>query len=110
MAKYLFVETRDPFENRDCDSFYELVQGVAGEGNQAQVYLIQNGVLPARKGSRYSEVFDKLANSDVKIHADEFSLRERGIQNSNLLSQVKVSELKDLVNWILEPGTKIVWH
>ena len=110
MAKYLFVETRDPFENRDCDSFYELIQGVAAEGNQAQVFLIQNGVLPARKGSRYSEVFDKLAKSDVKIHADGFSLRERGIQGSNLISEVRVSALKDLVNWVLEPGTKIIWH
>jgi sulfur relay protein TusB/DsrH len=110
MAKYLFVETRDPFEHRDCDSFYELVQGVVAEGNQARLFLIQNGVLPARKGNRYSEVIDKLAQSEVKIHVDPFSLRERGIQRSNLLNQIKVSEFQDLVSWMLEPGTKIVWH
>ncbi|MCI0416659.1 DsrE family protein [bacterium] len=110
MGKYLFVETRDPFENRDCDSFYELVQGIAADGNQTQLFLIQNGVMPARKGSRFEEVIDKLNKSQVQIHADGFSLRERGIRGANLLKPVKVSGMEELVQWILEPDTKIVWH
>ena len=52
MAKYLLIETRDPFEASDVGFCHDLARRLAAEGNQVILYLVQNGVLPARPGAR----------------------------------------------------------
>lgn len=108
MAKYLFIESRDPFDSSDSEYFSELVQGISNRGNETTLFLVQNGVLPARKGSRHNDVISKLIKDNVKVLADGFSLRERAI--SNLLDGVDVLDMDRLVELLLEPGTKAIWH
>src|SRR5205085_2530087 len=44
MAKYLVVETRDPFDSNDVDDIYELATGLADDdSNDVTVFLVQNG-------------------------------------------------------------------
>lgn len=108
MAKYLLIESRDPFDSADSQYFPELVLGISARGNDTVLFLVQNGVLPARKGSNHNELITKLLQSKVKVLADGFSLRERAI--SNLLDGVEVSDMDRLVDLLLEPGTKAIWH
>lgn len=108
MAKYLLIESRDPFDSSDSEYFSELVQGIANRENETTLFLVQNGVLPARKGSRNNEVISKLIKGNVKVLADGFSLRERAI--SSPLDGVEVSDMDRLVELLLEPGTKAIWH
>ena len=108
MAKYLLIESRDPFDSSDSEYFSELVQGISKRGNETTLFLVQNGVLPARKGSRHNEVISNLIKGNVKVLADGFSLRERAI--SNLLDGVEVADMDRLVEMLLEPGTKAIWH
>lgn len=108
MAKYLLIESRDPFDSADSEYFSELVQGISGRGNETTLFLVQNGVLPARKGSRHNETISKVIKGNVKVLADGFSLRERAI--SNLLDGVEASDMDQLVELLLEPGTKTIWH
>jgi len=108
MAKYLFIESRDPFDSSDSVYFSELVQGISGRGNEATLFLVQNGVLPLRRGSKHNETIAKFIKGKVKVLADGFSLRERAI--SNLLDGVEVSDVDRLVELLLEPGTKAIWH
>ena len=49
MAKYLLIESRDPFETNDVGYFYDLAAGLAQKGNTVTLFLVQNGVLPARR-------------------------------------------------------------
>ena len=50
MAKYLLIESRDPFESNDVAFAYGLASDLAKEGNEVTLFLVQNGVLPARPG------------------------------------------------------------
>jgi sulfur transfer complex TusBCD TusB component (DsrH family) len=108
MAKYLVIESRDPFDSSDSGYFSELVQGIAGRGNQTTLFLVENGVLPACKDAKYSDVIIKLIQNKVEVLADGFSLKERAI--SNLADGVQVANIDRLVDLLLEPDTKAIWH
>jgi sulfur relay (sulfurtransferase) DsrF/TusC family protein len=108
MAKYLFIESRDPFDSSDSEYFSELVQGISNRGNEATLFLVQNGVLPLRRGSKHNETISNLIKGEVKVLADGFSLKERGI--NKLVEGVETSDIDRLVELLLEPGIKAIWH
>jgi sulfur transfer complex TusBCD TusB component (DsrH family) len=108
MAKYLLIESRDPFDSSDTEYFSELVQGIARRGNETTLFLVQNGVLPARRGAKHNETISRLMQSNVQVLADGFSLRERAI--GSLVDGVKVSDMNELVDLLLGSGTKAIWH
>jgi intracellular sulfur oxidation DsrE/DsrF family protein len=108
MAKYVFIESRDPFDSSDSQYFAELVEGISNRGNETTLFLVQNGVLPLRRGSKHNETISKLVNGKVKVLADGFSLNERGI--NNLVDGVETSDMGRLVDLLLEPGAKAIWH
>ena len=110
MAKYLLIESRDPFETNDVGTyFYDLAAGLAKEGNEVTLFLVQNGVLPARKSAKSEPLCSKLAQSGVTVLADEFSLRERGIPAARLATGVKAAPLDVVVDQLAE-GRKALWH
>lgn len=108
MARCIFIESRDPFDSSDSGYFSELIQGVSDQGSQTTLFLVQNGVLPVRKGSKHSELISKLIKSKVKILADRFSLKERAIRT--VVDGVEVTDIDRLVDLVLEPGNKAIWH
>ena len=108
MAKYLFIESRDPFDSSDAVSFTELVQGVAARGNETVLFLMQNGVLPARKGSKHSDRISQLLKSKIKVLADDFAVKERAI--GKLVEGVETANMDQFVKLLMESGTKAIWH
>jgi sulfur relay (sulfurtransferase) complex TusBCD TusD component (DsrE family) len=106
MANYLIIESRDPFDSNDVANSYELAVGLAKEGNAVTLFLVQNGVLPARK-SKHSSMLGEVAKAGVEVLADEFSLRERGM--SKLIDGVRSTPL-DVVVDRLADGSKAIWH
>jgi predicted peroxiredoxin len=108
MAKYLLIESRDPFESTEVAHQLDLAASLAREGNEVTLFLVQNGVLPARRGAR-SDALARLADGGVEVLADEFSLRERGIAADRLAPGVKAAPLDVLIDQ-LEAGRKAVWH
>lgn len=108
MSKYLFIESRDPFESHDACLFYDLARGQVKEGSKVTMFLIQNGVLPARRDSIYADRLAELVESGVSVWADEFSLRERAIRR--LAEGVQPADVGRLVTLALTEGTKTLWH
>src|SRR5205807_1064810 len=108
MAKYLLVESRDPAETNDVGYFYDLATNLAGAGHTVTLFLVQNGVFPARR-SAMSEPLGRAAQIGVEVLADEFSLRERGISSDRLTSGVKPAPLDVVVDHLTE-GRKALWH
>ena len=108
MADYLLIESRDPFEFRDTVFCAYLVRRLADTGNRVTIFLVQNGVLPARAGAG-SAVLPLLAQAGVEIFADDFSLRERGISSERLQPGIKPCAI-DLVIDRLAAGAKVIWH
>ena len=108
MAKYLLIESRDPFDSTDSATYCELARSLVKEGNTVTLMLVQNGVLPARK-SKLSEQLSEAARVGVEVLADDFSLRERGIRTDQLVSGVKPAPLDVVVDQLAE-GRKALWH
>jgi len=110
MGKYLLIESRDPFDSRDSEQFYDVAQGLTRNGNEVTLFLVQNGVLPARRESTFGKRLSDLGRANVTVLADSFSLRERGIETSDLAPEVKSSDVDQLVDLLVAGDTKAIWH
>ena len=108
MASYLLIESRDVIDSNDAAFCADLAQQLAQRGEAVTVFLVQNGVLPARSGVR-AGVISELAKAGIEILADDFSLRERGIPSDRLAAGVKSAPL-DVVVDRLADGWKAIWH
>jgi predicted peroxiredoxin len=78
-------------------------------GNEVVVFLVQNGVLAARRRAAGSHL-PLLSEAGVTLLADSFSLRERGIQSTELGPGIQESGLDALVDLIMSPSAKTIWH
>lgn len=108
MTRYLFIESRDPYESRDCARFWSLAAELRKAGNEVTLFLVQNGVLACRPGERTPALADAL-KAGVDVVADDFSLRERGISAAELRHGFRPAPL-DLVIDQLAEGRKALWH
>ena len=109
MADYVFIESRDPFESRDTPFVSETASSLQQSGKDVAVFLVQNGVLGARKAAQISEI-PRLAEAGVTVLADEFSLQERGIGPEDLAPAIRRSNIEELVDLMIQEKTKVIWH
>ena len=109
MTNYLFIETRDPFDSADTRFVEETATALRQRGNEVTIFLLQNGVLATRQNGRESTL-SRMAQAGVRILADDFSLRERGIQNGELASGIQQSNIETLVDALVQENTKAIWH
>ena len=107
MTRYIFIESRDPFESRDTQFVEETAIAVKERGHDVTVFLVQNGVLAARDGVRR---LGRLAEAGVTLLADDFSLRERGITAEELAPSVRESGIDVLIDVMIQENTKALWH
>jgi len=108
MTSYLVVESRDPFESHGFARRCELAAALRADGASVTVFLVENGVMAARAAARLREL-EQLAKSGVVVLADEFSLRERGIAQSELAAAVKRVGLDAVVEQ-MAAGAKVLWN
>ena len=106
MPKYLLIESRDPFEWVDVSRTYALASGLAKDGNEVTLFLVQNGVLSTRRSSRSAEL-SAAARGGVAVLADEFSLRERGIDEKRLTDGVTTAPIDAVVEQLAAGGKAI---
>jgi predicted peroxiredoxin len=106
MAGYLLIESRDPFESNDVGYYYGLARGLMEAGNQVTLFLVQNAVLAVRRSAQVPQL-QALIGSGIKVLADDFALKERGI--TKLLDGVEIAPIETVVNH-LEAGHKTLWH
>ena len=105
MAKYFLIESRSPFDAKEVNNNYQLASDLANAGNEVTLFLVENGVLASRKSS----LSDGLADlKQVKLLADEFSLRERGIELSELEVGIEATGIGVIVDAMSE-GQKTIW-
>lgn len=109
MTRYIFIESRDPFESRDTRFVVETASALKQSGRDVTVFFVQNGVLAVRKDARGSQIAH-LAEAGVRLLADDFSLNERGIQPAELISFVHQSTVDALVDDVVQENTKAIWH
>jgi len=108
-SHYVFIESRDPFDSADTGFVADTATVLRQRGRPVTVFLVQNGVLATRVGARASHV-PRLTGAGVTVLADEFSLSERGIETAELEAGVRACRIDALVDLLVQPGTKAVWH
>ena len=109
MSNYVFIESRDPFDSPDASFLADTAASLKKRGNNVTVFLVQNGVLAARKQARKSQL-PQLLESGITVLADDFSLRERGIQSDECHGNVKTVAIDQLVDLLVRENTKAIWH
>jgi len=109
MSNYVFVESRDPFESKADRFVVETATALKQRGNSVAVFLVQNGVLAARRNSLNSHL-PALSQAGITLLADDFSLSERGIQESELLPGIQRASIDSLVDALAQEKTKVIWH
>lgn len=108
MNRYLILESQDPLVSRDTEWSTDLATSLARQGSDVTLYLIQNGVLTARKDYEHGRL-DATIAAGVEVLADVFSLRERGIDGDRMRDSVRAS-LLDVVVEQMERGCRVLWH
>ena len=108
-SQYVFIESRDPFESTDTGFVADTARALRARGRPVTVFLVQNGVLATRAAARGSQV-GRLVESGVTVLADDFSLQERGIAACELSAGVRQASIEDLVDLVVQPHTKTLWH
>lgn len=107
MSRYVFIESRDPFESRDTRFIEETAVEAKERGHEVTVFLVQNGVFAARTSARK---LGRLADAGVTVLADDLSLRERGIKPAELAPGIREAGIEVLVDAIVQENTKALWH
>lgn len=105
MSDYLLIESRDLYENLSARDTLTLAGELVRAGDNVTVFFVEQGVAAARKGA-VTQLLQQASDAGVKLLADEFSLRERGISE---LFAVSASPL-DVVIDRLADGHKVIWN
>jgi len=108
-SHYVLIESRDPFDSADTTFVVDAATGLRRRGSPVTVFLVQNGVLATRAGARGSQI-PRLTQAGVTVLADDFSLRERGIEPGEMNPGVREASIDALVDLLTRAGTKAVWH
>src|SRR5262245_43506529 len=108
MSRYFLIESRDPFESRDSERYLGWAVALARAGHDVHLFLVQDGVLGARRRAA-TAALTVAAAAGVGISADEFSLRERGIAETDLSPAVRAAPLDKAIERLAD-GCKALWH
>nr|RAV91578.1 hypothetical protein DBT53_11210 [Aerococcus mictus] len=108
MSSFMLISSRDPFECGDTENFYRLAVDLKTGGSDVTLFLVQNGVLPARDGAE-NLALRQVVHSGVRVVADEFSLRERAVGGAELADGIAAVSLERVVD-ALAAGAKTIWH
>lgn len=109
MSKYIFIESRDPFESRDTRFVEETATTLKQAGHEVTVFLVQNGVLASRRRIDNASLA-QMSKEGIDLLADDFSLGERGIASTDLQEGVRASNIESLVAAMSQEDTKVIWH
>ena len=108
MASYVLVGSHDPFESTGAARLHDLAVGLADNGDDVTLFLVENAVLGCRRSSALAGPLAAVTDHVAGL-ADDFSLRERALAAGDLVSGVKVAGIDALVD-ALADGVKVVWR
>jgi hypothetical protein len=105
--RYLIIVGEDPLELPSARRAGELALQLGKRGHAVAVFLVQNGVLACRANASHDALAPVFAAS-VEVLADDFSLRERGIELNDLRAGVAIAPIDTVVSR-LAAGWTTLW-
>ena len=112
MAKYLFIESRDPFSRLETAETVDLLCTLAQAGCDIAVFFVQNSVLALRSAASatHTSPAKLLGNERIALFADAYALAERGMSAEEIHPGVAIANMEQLVALMMEDGRKPVWY
>ena len=107
MAQYLLIESKGPTDGGQYA--FDLGRQLRDLRHDVTIYLVQDGVFAARKRFEAAEKLVAEAKT-LTLLADEISLRQRGITKERLSESVRVSNMDELIDLLMEKSDKVIWH
>ena len=108
MARYLLIESRDPYTGGNAVGHTELAALLKLRGHEVALLLVQNAVLPVRAGAHAPSLRSAIA-AGVEVLADEFALQERGIAPASIAHGVHPAPLSSAVERLAD-GWTTIWR
>ncbi|MEL7448656.1 MAG: hypothetical protein AAFN78_05565 [Pseudomonadota bacterium] len=109
MNRYCFIASRCAVSGTGTQDLYRRAAVLARSGAAVSIYLVQNGVMASRP--QVSNALDEAHAQGVRVFADDFSLRERGITASEMRPFVEPLAVDQWVRHALSNGAaKLIWH
>lgn len=108
MARYLIVESRDLQEYTGGKFLLNLTENLQGRGNTVNLFLVENGVLAARKGAEAGARLTALAKKGTSVLAEEAACKARGI--GSLAEGVVTGTMDQLADLIVDDTDKVLWY
>ncbi|MEU1455727.1 hypothetical protein [Streptomyces avermitilis] len=104
-GQYLLVETQS---GDTADRFLADAAALAGAGGRVRLFLAADGVALGTRGA--SAGLTRFLGAGGQAWTDEFTLAHRALHAAPLAPGVRATGMDDLADWLLEPGTRVVWH
>ncbi len=109
MARYLLVESKDPSEGGEYA--FDLGKQLRELHHDVTIYLVQDAVLAGRRRFEGGKkLLDDATRERISVLADETSLRQRGLIDGRLSPSVRVSNMGELIDLLMEKSDKAIWH
>ncbi|MCH7476523.1 MAG: DsrE family protein [SAR324 cluster bacterium] len=109
MSRFLFIESQDPFEDQGATAYLGYALELSKQKHAVTVFFVENGANAVRKGADLP-LRDALRDAGVEMKVDELALRERGIVASRVVDGVASAELDEMLDLLVDPETKAIWH
>ncbi|WP_423834079.1 hypothetical protein [Streptomyces manipurensis] len=104
-GQYLLVETQS---GDRAERFLADAAGLADAGERVCLFLAADGVALGIRGA--SAGLPRFLDAGGQAWIDEFTLTHRALHHAPLTPGVRTTGMGDLADWLLEPGTRVVWH
>jgi len=108
MAKYLIVNSRDLQEYSGSQFILNLAGQLRKKRHEVTFFLIENGVLSARKGSQFNTSLQTLSKEGTRVLAEDLSLKARGI--SQMGEGISPSNMEELATLVMDGCDKVMWY
>jgi sulfur relay protein TusB/DsrH len=109
MSRYLLIETKSPLDGGSYA--FELGRQLRELEHDVTVYLLQDGVLTARRSfAAGHKLIQDAQGSGLRILADAVSARQRGVTGDHVAEGVGVADMGELVDLLMERADKAIWH
>jgi sulfur relay protein TusB/DsrH len=109
MSRYLLVETKSPLDGGAYA--FELGRQLRELEHDVTVYLLQDGVLTARRSfAAGQKLIQEAETSGLRVLADAVSARQRGVTGDRVAEGVGVADMDQLVDLLMERADKAIWH
>jgi len=109
MAKYLLIESKGPLNGGDHS--FELGRQLREQQHDVTIYLLQDAVFAARTSMAVGQrLLGDAKKYGLSLVADGVALRERGISGGHVAKDVRVSDMNELVDLLMDRSDKAIWH